>query len=116
MSDEHFPTDDAWVPQACTLPTAQRPLRVAEFEEFLGEAVRHADRPSAGHLRLRLDGAARVAEWARALTARESACCAFFAFDLFRSGPDSLTLDIRVPATHVDVLDALAARARRDRG
>ncbi|MFG2053238.1 hypothetical protein ACGFI9_04320 [Micromonospora sp. NPDC048930] len=116
MSDHHTTTDDAWIPDACTLPASERPLRLAEFDRFLTEAVRGADRVSAQHLRLRLDGAAQVEETARDLTARESSCCSFFAFDLSRSGPDSLTLDVRVPAGRVDVLDALADRSASVRG
>ncbi|WP_262286544.1 hypothetical protein [Micromonospora sp. MA102] len=111
MSDHDITTDESWVPDACTLPTAERPLRLAEFDQFFRAAVRGADRVSAEHLRLRLDGGEHVEETARALTARESSCCSFFAFDIARHGPDLLTLDVRVPAAHVDVLDALAARA-----
>ncbi|MEH0821448.1 MULTISPECIES: hypothetical protein [unclassified Micromonospora] len=110
MSNHHI-TAAAWVPDACTLPTADRPLRLTEFDRFFGDAVRGVDRLSPQHLRLRLDGAARVAEEARELTDREASCCSFFAFHLFRPDPDSLTLDVRVPMAHVDVLDALAARA-----
>ncbi|MEU8330073.1 hypothetical protein [Micromonospora sp. NPDC048839] len=111
MSDRHSTTDDAWVPEACTLPTAERPLRLAEFDQFCAAAVRGLDRLSAQHLRLRLDGGARTEEMARDLTARESSCCSFFTFGLSRPDPDSLSLDVRVPAAHVDVLDALADRA-----
>ncbi|KAB1162001.1 hypothetical protein F6X68_01665 [Micromonospora sp. AMSO12t] len=118
MSDHQSTTDGAWAPDSCTLPTAERPLRVAEFDQFFAAAVRGVDRPSAQHLRLQLDGSAQVEETARDLTARESSCCSFFAFDLSRSGPDALALDVRVPAAHVDVLDALADRAVsvRDQG
>lgn len=111
MSDRHVTTDDSWVPDACTLPTAERPLRRAEFDQFFRDAVRGADRLSAQHLRLRLAGGAQVEEAARDLTARESSCCSFFAFDISRTGPAELTLDVRVPAAHVDVLDGLASRA-----
>ncbi|MDO3702635.1 hypothetical protein Q3W71_13240 [Micromonospora sp. C28SCA-DRY-2] len=111
MSGHHLTTDDAWVPDACTLPTAERPLRLAEFTEFFRTAVRGVDRPSARHLRLRLDGSARVEQAARDLIARESSCCSFFTFDLARSGPDALTLEVRVPAAYVEVLDGLAATA-----
>ncbi|NGM12757.1 hypothetical protein ENC19_08865 [Verrucosispora sp. CWR15] len=103
-------TGAAWVPAACTLPTADRPLRLAEFDRFFGAAVRTAERVSAQHLRLRLDSATQVEQTARDLTARESSCCSFFLFDLLRTDPDALTLDVRVPAGHVDVLDALADR------
>ncbi|MEV0807651.1 hypothetical protein [Micromonospora sp. NPDC050200] len=116
MSDDHITTDEAWVPDACTLPTVERPLRLAEFDQFFTEAVRGVNRMSAQHLRLWLDGAAQVEQTAQDLTARESSCCSFFAFDLSRPEPDSLTLDVRVPAPHVDVLDALALRAASVRG
>ncbi|WP_406071923.1 hypothetical protein [Micromonospora sp. NBC_01638] len=111
MSDRRATTDDSWVPDACTLPTAEKPLRLAEFDQLFRAAVRSADRLSPQHLRLQLDGAEQVEETARDLTARESSCCSFLAFDIARPGPESLTLDIRVPAAHVDVLDALAERA-----
>ncbi|SCG65169.1 hypothetical protein [Micromonospora inositola] len=111
MSDHHITTGGSWVPDACTLPTAERPLRLTEFDQFFAEAVRGIDRLSAQHLRLQLDGAEQVEDTARNLTARESSCCPFFAFDIARPGPDSLMLDVRVPAAHVDVLDALAERA-----
>ncbi|MCI4061316.1 hypothetical protein MRQ36_01500 [Micromonospora sp. R77] len=110
MSD-HRLRPAAWPPDTCTLPTAEQPLRLAEFDQFFRDAVRGADRLSAHRLRLHLDGGPQVAQAARELTARESSCCSFFTFDLVRTGPDSLTLDVRVPAAHVGVLDALAARA-----
>ncbi|MFC0033412.1 hypothetical protein ACFFMM_28200 [Micromonospora chaiyaphumensis] len=116
MSDDHITASASWVPDACTLPTAERPLRLAEFDRFFRAAVRGADRLSPEHLRLRLDGAEQVEETARELTARESSCCSFFTFDLARPGPGLLTLDVRVPAAHVGVLDALAERATSARG
>ncbi|MEU9824212.1 hypothetical protein [Micromonospora chersina] len=111
MNDGQVATNDLWAPDACTLPTAERPLRVAEFDQFFRDAVRGADRLSARHLRLDLAGDAQVEETARDLAARESSCCSFFAFAISRSGPDALTLDVRVSAAHVDVLDDLADRA-----
>ncbi|MBY8873979.1 hypothetical protein K7640_19305 [Micromonospora sp. PLK6-60] len=111
MSDGNATTDDAWVPDSCALPTAERPLRLAEFDQFFRDSVRGVDRRSGRHLRLWLAGDGQVEEAARELTARESSCCSFFAFDVSRSGPDLLALDVRVPAAHVDVLDGLAARA-----
>ncbi|MEV4199924.1 hypothetical protein [Micromonospora globbae] len=109
MSDRHL--DDSWVPDACTLPTAERPLRLAEFDQLFRDAVRGVDRPTPQHLRLRLAADAQVEETTRDLIARESSCCSFFAFEISRSGPDALVLDVRVPAAHVDVLDGLAGRA-----
>jgi hypothetical protein len=49
-----------WVPAACTLPTAEQPLRVAEFDDLFATSVRAVDR--VGPTVLRLDAvAARVA-------------------------------------------------------
>ncbi|MCE0765374.1 hypothetical protein LWC35_21070 [Pseudonocardia kujensis] len=93
----------SWVPEACTLPTAERPLRVAEFDELLSTGVTEAVRVAAGHLRLTLRPE-RDAD-AADLVARESACCSFFDFAL-----DGTALDVRVPAAHVGVLDGLVAR------
>ncbi|MEU1237969.1 hypothetical protein ABZ399_27710 [Micromonospora aurantiaca] len=107
-------TDDSWVPGTCTLPTTERPLRLAEFDGLFHDALRGADRLTARHLRLHLDSTAEPT--ARDLIARESACCSFFTFDLARPDGDTLTLDIRVPATRVAVLDALALRATAARG
>ncbi|WP_231605797.1 hypothetical protein [Micromonospora sp. HK10] len=115
MSDQHGMPDDSWVPDACTLPTAEQPLRLAEFDRFFQDAVRGVDRLSAGWLLLRLDGAEQTERAARDLAARESSCCSFFTFDISRADATGLTLDVRVPAAHVDILDALAERARRVR-
>ncbi len=102
------------MPGTCTLPTTERPLRLAEFDGLFHDALRGADRLTARHLRLHLDSTAEPT--ARDLIARESACCSFFTFDLARPDGDTLTLDIRVPATRVAVLDALALRATAARG
>ncbi|MET8372813.1 MerR family transcriptional regulator [Micromonospora profundi] len=112
MTDEHPAAGDTWVPESCRLPTVEQPVRVAEFDRFFAEAVRWLDRPSARHLRLHLAGTAEAEHTARDLSARESACCSFFTFDVTRHGPDAVTLDVRVPASRVGVLDALADRVR----
>jgi hypothetical protein len=70
--------DQAWVPTACTLPTVDRPLRPAEFDELFATALRGQHRLSATTLRWEFDPAAQAA--ARDLTGRESSCCSFFAF------------------------------------
>lgn len=100
--------DEAWVPEACTLPTAQRPLRLAEFDDLFTTAVRGRQRLSPTRLRLRLDAAAEAR--ARDLTERETQCCSFFTFT-FTADDGAVRLDIEVPAAHVDVLDALSERA-----
>jgi hypothetical protein len=53
-----------------------------------------------------------VAARAADLAVRETACCSFFEFILTATG-GQLTLQIRTPATQIEVLDALADRARR---
>jgi len=100
--------DQAWVPEACTLPTVERPLRLAEFDDLFATALRGQQRLSPTSLRWRLDPA--VEESARDLTVRERSCCSFFSFAFAPDG-DILQLDVRVPAAHVAVLDALADRA-----
>jgi hypothetical protein len=93
---------------ACTLPTADRPLRVAEFDDLFANALRGQQRLSPTWLRWHLEPAA--SSFARDLTARESACCSFFSFDFAPDGA-LLRLDVQVPAAHAAVLDALAGRA-----
>ncbi|WP_432872143.1 hypothetical protein [Microbispora rosea] len=102
--------DRGWAPSACTLPTAEQPLRVAEFDALFAEAVRAVRRPGRERLRLELafspDHAARAAE----LTARENGCCSFFTFTL-TVADGGLALEVAVPPEHIEVLDALQARA-----
>jgi hypothetical protein len=101
---------DSWAPQSCKLPTAERPLRVAEFDRLFIDAVRGADRASPTRLRLDLEPSADNAEWAAGLVVRETACCSFFTFTLTATG-GALELEVAVPESHVEVLDALAERA-----
>ena len=88
-----------WAPDACTLPTAERPLRVAEFAAL---DVRRVDTLSTTHARLHFSG---DADHVRDLAARETACCSFFRFTVTGS-----TLDVEVPDRYADVLTALVAR------
>ena len=100
--------EPAWAPEACTLPTVDRPLRLAEFDDLFTTALRGQQRLSPTALRWHLDPAAEAT--ARDLSGRESSCCSFFSFTLTADGP-VLRLDVEVPGAHVEVLDALAARA-----
>ncbi|MFC0528780.1 hypothetical protein [Phytohabitans kaempferiae] len=106
-------TDPAWAPAACTLPTADRPTRLAEFDALFTTAVHAMSRPSPTRLSFTLDPttAGRAAD----LAVRESACCSFFTFTVTVAGGE-VTLDAAVPARHRDVLDALAARAAAGSG
>lgn len=101
----------SWVPDACTLPTAEQPLRVAEFDALFAAALRGVDRLAPTRLRLILDGGAEVEAGARDLVARETECCSFFTFTVERVDDGRLHLDVEVPPARLEVLDALATRA-----
>ncbi|MCU7729332.1 hypothetical protein ODJ79_36925 [Actinoplanes sp. KI2] len=104
------------VPDACTLPTAERPLRLAEFDDLFATAVRRIDRLGESHARLHLTGPAGLAARVRDLAARESECCSFFTFTTTEQPAtegEVVVLDIEVPAAHADVLASLIRRAAR---
>jgi hypothetical protein len=81
---------------------------VAELDALFAEAVQALARPERTRLHVDLvfspGNAARAAE----LTARENGCCSFFTLTV---ADGSLALEVTVPAKHVEVLDALQARA-----
>ncbi|MGI5203624.1 hypothetical protein ACQEU6_18870 [Spirillospora sp. CA-108201] len=106
------PDDDGWAPRACTLPTAERPLREAEFDALFAEAVTAVRPAGAGRVRMELRPRPRAAARAAELAARETGCCSFFAFTLTATG-GALALEISTDDRHTEVLDALAARAAR---
>jgi hypothetical protein len=99
--------DSTRVPESCALPTAERPLRVAEFDVLFRTAVTGQQRTAATVLELSLTSEPEVAAAAAALAVRESRCCSFFRFAL-TVDPREVQLTVRVPTTHVDVLDAVA--------
>ncbi|MGN9810031.1 hypothetical protein ACTMSW_11820 [Micromonospora sp. BQ11] len=101
--------DQEWVPQACSLPTRERPRRLAQFDDLFATALHGQRRLAPTRLRWRLDRSAEDA--ARELIARESDCCSFFTFALARVGGGVVEVDVQVSQSHVDVLDALVARA-----
>ena len=102
--DEH----PDWTPDACTLPTAQRPLRVIEFDELFASVLRKT-RAQTTRLDLVLPPEAEAA--ARSLAERENACCSFFTFEFEPAGSD-VVMHISVPPDQVAVLDAIEARVR----
>ncbi|MDP9869851.1 MULTISPECIES: hypothetical protein [Streptosporangium] len=102
--------DQGWAPSACTLPTAEQPLRVAEFDALFTEAVQAVQRPEQTRLRLELVFSPGNAGRAAELTARENGCCSFFTFTL-TVADSSLALEVTVPPRQVEVLDALQERA-----
>ena len=95
---------------ACTMPTAVRPLRLAEFDALFGSAVRSVERRGT-QVRMYLSGDVGLVEQVLDLTERESSCCSFFTFDVTGTHED-LVLDISVPLARRQILDALAERAQ----
>jgi hypothetical protein len=99
-----------WAPDACTLPTAERPLRAAGFAAVFAATVRGLDRIGATRLHLDLEASPQAAARTAELVAAETSCCSFFTFAL-TAAAGTLTLDITVPQQYAPVLDALADRA-----
>jgi hypothetical protein len=97
------------IPQACTLPSAEQPIRLREFDELLASTVRSTKRDSATHLTFRLRGDDDLEAVARDLTAREAECCSFFDFSIGVEAGE-VVLGIGVPEQHASILDSLQAR------
>lgn len=104
------------VPEACTLPTTEQPLRLAEFDALFRAAVRDGERLAQRHLRVTLAGGSDLAGSVRDLADRETECCSFFTFTVSSPEPGAVLLDVEVPDDHIEVLDALQARAEAVRG
>jgi hypothetical protein len=96
--------------ESCTLPTAEQPLRLAEFSELFAEAVRAVDRIGPAQVRLELRPDPAVAAQAADLAVRETQCCSFFTFTLTATG-GRLSLDVTAPEEYAQVIEALATRA-----
>ncbi|WP_350276558.1 hypothetical protein [Kribbella sp. HUAS MG21] len=101
--------NESWASDACTLPTAERPFREAEFDQLFADHLLRFRRVDARTLDLTLDPAGR--ETAAELTARETECCSFFTFSF--SGTTELQLRVTVPPTRTAVLDGLVGRLPR---
>ena len=100
----------SWAPDACTLPTLERPLRAADFDAVFAATVRGLDRVGPTRLRLDLEPSPAAAARTAELAAAETGCCSFFTFALTVTA-GALTLDITVPQQYAPVLAALADRA-----
>ena len=104
--------DPAWVEvAACTLPTAERPLRLADFDDLFASSLRSIERTGGSAVRLLLAGDAGLVARTRALAHAESACCSFFTFDVTPLEEERVAFDVSVPAVYVEVLDGLIDRA-----
>jgi hypothetical protein len=116
-----------WVPvDACTLPTAEQPLRVAEFDALFAASLRAVEHPTrAGTLaRLVLAGDANLPGRVQRLADAETSCCSFLTFTLTPLAADPagdgddttvVALDVEVPTARADVLAALVERAAQSR-
>jgi hypothetical protein len=100
---------ESWVPAACTLPTSEQPLRIAEFDELFTTSIHRVERRSAERAVFMV--AAEAEAVARDLAAREVECCSFFDFDFAPAAGDAVALTVGVPPNQVAVLDALTRRA-----
>ncbi|WP_237171085.1 hypothetical protein, partial [Mycobacteroides abscessus] len=107
LTDPAIEDGSDWVPQSCSLPSAERPLRVAEFDRLFGESAVRSTRVTTTRLDVELDAAAQ--HRARDLAARESECCSYFTFTFETVGPN-VVMRIEVPPSQSAVLDALAGR------
>ena len=105
------PGDPGWVDaESCTLPTAERPLRLAEFDDLFS-ALRSIERSEGTHARLLLSGDEDFAERTQRLADAETACCSFFTFRVSTPEAGLVALDVDVPPAYGDVLAGLVARA-----
>jgi hypothetical protein len=103
-----------WIPvDACTLPTADQPLRVAEWDTLLTTSSRAVERHGATRARIVLTGDESLAACVQQLADAETACCSFFTFTVTPLDDDdtAVALDIEVPAARADVLAPLIERA-----
>jgi hypothetical protein len=99
---------------SCTLSSADRQARAAEFGRLFTSAIRGVERPEPTRLLLELEPTTRVAARAAELAMAEAACCSFFTFNV-QVAAQRLILDIAVPPAHVEALDALATAATASR-
>jgi hypothetical protein len=95
---------------ACTLPTAERPLRLAEFDDLFATVLSSTGRTSGTDARLLLAGDTGLAERTRRLADAELSCCSFLTFTV-TTLDGQVAFDIAVPPAYADVLDAFVARA-----
>jgi hypothetical protein len=97
--------------EACTLPTVERPLRLAEFDDLFATTLRSVEKTEPTRARLLLTGDEAVAERTLRLADAESSCCSFFTFGVTTVEPGLVAFDIEVPAAYAYVLAGLVARA-----
>ena len=97
--------------EACSLPTIERPLRLAEFDDLFATTLLSVEKTGPTRARLLLTGDEEVVERTRRLADAESSCCSFFTFGVSTVETGLVAFDIEVPDAYVDVLGALLTRA-----
>lgn len=90
---------------ACTLPSADKPLRVVELEALFARFLTGLARVDPATLDMRFRGEPGLDRSIEDLAARETACCSFFTFTVDRT--NGLSLRVTVPEQYVEVLDGL---------
>ena len=111
------PADLEWASvEACTLPTAERPLRLAEFDDLFATTLRTVERTGDTRARLLLAGDETLAARTRRLAEAESSCCSFFTCAVTKHDGGRVALDVEVPSAYAAVLAGLVARAESVRG
>lgn len=103
-------SDGDWVSSACTLPTVERPVRRAEFDDLFARDALAVVRASPTRTLVDLRADPETAARAAALAVRETGCCSFFTFDL-AIGAGAVTLGVATDPAHREVLAALTAQA-----
>lgn len=98
-------------PEACTLSTGKRPLRVDEFDRLFTRAAA-VERLSPQAVRITLPSSPETAAEAANLVVRETECCSFFTFSLTATG-GQVHLDVAVPESQTPVLDSLVGWVER---
>ena len=101
---------DDWVPEACTLPTVEQPLRRAEFDALFAEDVTAVEQVSPEQVRFELRANPEAAARAAGLAVKETGCCSFFTFD-FSVSDGAVSMTVSTGAAHAEVLAALRDRA-----
>jgi hypothetical protein len=111
------PSDVGWTSVgACTLPTPERPLRLAEFDDLFATTLQSIERDGGTHARLFLAADDALTDRVQRLAEAESSCCSFFSFSVSRPEGGLVALGVTVPPAYADVLDGLVARAKAVRG
>jgi len=100
-------------PSACTLPSEERPLRLAEFQSLVGDHWSRTDWLDDRTAVLWLRGGEALAVSVRDLARRESHCCSFFDFAVDGPVDGEVSLRVKVSRRHRRALRAFVDAAAR---